>query len=864
LTYNSDQNWLNFAIAMITKLLDGRYQITETIETAEWGQTYLAKDTHLPGEPQCFIKHLQPAQFAPELIEVIRQKLQRETKVLEVLAPYEQVPKLLAYFEDNHEFFLVESYSPGHALETEIVASNPLEEQTVISLMKDVLEILAYLQSKGVVHGDIRPSNLIRREIDGKLQLIDFGAAQYFTFPSVTALNPNYGFDPAQVVNSLSTQDLINQPVIENNINSPAPTGSLNYLPPPFNSDVYSLGLMVIRALTGLSEEELEKLKVFNNGDQYPQITWRHLAICSVAFGDIVDKMVAVDEQVRYASAVAVQQDLQELENRTITDVYKYETYREEVRRVSSYRGEISVVGREILDELKNNLGLSDQEVENIEDEILNPYRKYREKGQRYEQALLAAVETEYPFSEETLEELQRLQQILGLTDEDVAVISEKTLPKSLYVKIREFWQQLWQPKRTSKKSIVLLPGISTNRASILVNQTAPTRKPFNFKSSLLSVVIFGVLLASLAAMISYYLSSLVKQKEEQLLLTKWSQLEPSLTVLYQNGDYRGCLNTISQFSQTLSRPYPMAEQWSQQCQKGLNWGNPRTQDLTRHLATVNAIALSPDGKILASASRDKTVKIVDANNGNPIQTFLGDDSAIWSVDFNPDASGFIMGTNYWRAIYWDLMSGSPIWFFDHNGPVWSSIITPDNKYAVTGSGDKTVGVWDLATGELATNLTHHNDTVYTVAVTPDSQKVVSGGLDQTIKISDLTNGNLLSSWVAHVGGVRAITISPDGNKIVSGGYDDTAKVWDLNTGKLLLDLTGHTGDVVSVAISSNGQTIATASKDKTIRLWDMNTGTLLNTLQGHTDEILTVKFSPDGQTIFSGGKDHTVRAWRK
>jgi len=354
---------------MITKLLDGRYQITETIETAEWGQTYLAKDTHLPGEPQCFIKHLQPAQFAPELIEVIRQKLQRETQVLEVLAPYEQVPKLLAYFEDNHEFFLVESYSPGHALETEIVTNNPLEEQTVIRLMKDVLEILAYLQTKGVVHGDIRPSNLIRRDIDGKLQLIDFGAAQYFTFPTVTAVNPNYRFDPVQVVNPLSGEEANQATNIDNNVAYSPLSGSLNYLPPPFNSDIYGLGLMLIRALTGLSEEELEKLKVFNNGDQYPQITWRHLAICSVAFGDIIDKMVAVDEQVRYASAVAVQQDLQELENRTITDVYKYETYREEVRRVSSYRGEISVVGREILDELKNNLGLSDQEIENIEDE---------------------------------------------------------------------------------------------------------------------------------------------------------------------------------------------------------------------------------------------------------------------------------------------------------------------------------------------------------------------------------------------------------------------------------------------------------------------------------------------------------------
>ncbi len=848
---------------MITKLLDGRYQITETIETAEWGQTYLAKDTHLPGEPQCFIKHLQPAEFAPELIEVIRQKLQREAQVLEVLAPYEQVPKLLAYFEDNHEFFLVESYSPGHTLETEIVANNPLEEQNVISLAKDVLEILAYLQSKGILHGDIRPNNLIRREIDGKLQLIDFGSAQYFTFSSVNPIDSNYDFDPAQVVNSLSDDMTTETTNIENNTKAT----SLNYLPPPFNSDIYSLGLMLIRALTGLSEEELEKLKVFNNGDQYPQITWRHLAICSVGFADIIDKMVAVDDQTRYSLAEAGRQDLQHLENRTITDVYKYETYREEVRRVSSYRGEISVVGREILDELKNNLGLSDQEVENIEDEILNPYRKYREKGQRYEQALLAAVETEYPFSDETLQELQRLQQILGLTDADVAVISEKTLPKSFYMKIREFSQQFWQPKgisKKSKKSLVLLPGISSNRASVLVNQTVPSRQPFSFKNSLLSVVILGVLLASLAAMIAYYLSSLVKQREEQLLLTKWSQLEPSLNVLYQNGDYRECLNSISQFSQTLSRSYDLAEQWTQQCQQGLNWGNPRTQDLTRHLATVNAITLSPDGKILATASRDKTVKIVDANNGNPIQTFVGDDSAIWSVDFNPDGTGFIMGTNYWRGIYWDLMSGSPIWFFDHNGPVWATTITPDNQYAVTGSGDKTVRVWDLATGELAMNLPHHNDTVYAVAVTPDSQKIVSGGLDQTIKISDLTTGDLLSSWVAHVGGVRTLAISQDGNRIISGGYDDLAKVWDLNTGKLLLELAGHTGDVVSVAISSNGQTIATASKDKTIKVWDMNTGTLLNTLQGHTDEILTVKFSADGQTIFSGGKDNTVRAWRK
>jgi Serine/threonine protein kinase len=172
---------------MVSQLLDGRYQIIEVIETGEFGQTYLAKDIRRPGEPQCFVKHLRPGTTEPKLINTTRRLFQKEAEVLEKLGQHDQIPQLFAYFEENEEFFLVESFVAGHSLSTEIVPGKPLTEEKMIALLKELLEILVFVHGQGVIHRDIKPANLIRRYSDNKLVLIDFGSVKRNSHRSKTS-----------------------------------------------------------------------------------------------------------------------------------------------------------------------------------------------------------------------------------------------------------------------------------------------------------------------------------------------------------------------------------------------------------------------------------------------------------------------------------------------------------------------------------------------------------------------------------------------------------------------------------------------------------------------------------------------------
>ena len=187
----------------------------------------------------------------------------------------------------------------------------------------------------------------------------------------------------------------------------------------------------------------------------------------------------------------------------------------------------------------------------------------------------------------------------------------------------------------------------------------------------------------------------------------------------------------------------------------------------------------------------------------------------------------------------------------------------------VSGSDDNTIKVWDIASagGRLLNTLKGHTSSVSSVAVTPDGTKIVSGSGgflsgsgDKTIKVWDIASagGRLLNTLEGHTGSVSSVAITPDGTKIISGSYDNTIKVWDFASGggHLVNTLEGHTSSVSSVAITPDGTKIVSAgSEDKTIKVWDIASGGghLVNTLEGHTSSVSSVAITPDGTKIVSG-----------
>jgi serine/threonine protein kinase len=167
--------------------------------------------------------------------------------------------------------------------------------------------------------------------------------------------------------------------------------------------------------------------------------------------------------------------------------------------------------------------------------------------------------------------------------------------------------------------------------------------------------------------------------------------------------------------------------------------------------------------------------------------------------------------------------------------------------------------------GKLLQTLTGHSNFVYSVAYSPDGQTLASGSGDKTIKLWNVKTGNLLQTLTDHSQPVNSVAYSPDGQTLASGSVDKTIKLWNVNTGNLLQTLTYHSQRVNSVAYSPDGQTLASGSDDKTIKLWNVKTGNLLQTLTDHSDPVNSVAYSPDGQTLASGraGSDNTIKIWR-
>ncbi|MGH8001568.1 MAG: protein kinase domain-containing protein, partial [Brasilonema sp.] len=226
---------------MIGKVLQGRYQVVQTLAAGVFGETYVAVDVENPENPKCVVKQLKVINSQPSYLQTLRLRFLTETETLKQLGHHGQIPQLISCFEEHERFYLVQEFIEGHPLTAELPINFNLSylwsESEVINFLQDVLSILEFVHSQGVIHCDIKPENLIRRAYDGKLVLIDFGSIQPIGF---------------EIVDEVLSLDRI-------------PVTSLGYIPPEQfvgqtqpNSDIYALGMIAIQAFTGLTPLQLK------------------------------------------------------------------------------------------------------------------------------------------------------------------------------------------------------------------------------------------------------------------------------------------------------------------------------------------------------------------------------------------------------------------------------------------------------------------------------------------------------------------------------------------------------------------------------------------------------------------------------
>jgi eukaryotic-like serine/threonine-protein kinase len=267
--------------SMLGQTICGRYRIIRQIGKGGFGVTFLAEDTQRPGNPQCVVKQLKPQSDDSYTLHYAKRFFDQEAEILEILGNHDQIPRLLAHCEQNQEFYIVQEYIKGQDLKQEVFSKRQLSEAEVIKLLKQILEVLAFVHQKRVIHRDLKPSNIMRRESDGKIVLIDFGAVKQVT---------------TQIANAQGQTQFT------------VAIGTPGYVPseqangqPTLSSDIYALGVICIQALTGINPDPRRRglPTDFKTGE----IIWQNQAHVSPKLANIIDKMVRYDYRQRYQSA---------------------------------------------------------------------------------------------------------------------------------------------------------------------------------------------------------------------------------------------------------------------------------------------------------------------------------------------------------------------------------------------------------------------------------------------------------------------------------------------------------------------------------------------------------------------------------
>lgn len=264
-------------------LLNGHYRILKVLNDNEKGKTYLVEDVNL-ADSKFIVKQLRSPSSSPQSLTILRRLFDSKAANLEKLGQeHDKIQKLITSFEENEEFYVVQEFIVGNPLTNEIIQGQPLNEDQVISFLSDILEILVIVHSYGVIHRDINPANIIRRESDKKLVLVNFSTVN----EAITNTLDNLEYMPIEQVNGN----------------------------PKYNSDIYALGMVAIAALLGLSANEISNLRT-QKSRLTGEIVWQNKNIkINRKLARIINRMVRFNYRKRYQYATEVLDDLKKITN---------------------------------------------------------------------------------------------------------------------------------------------------------------------------------------------------------------------------------------------------------------------------------------------------------------------------------------------------------------------------------------------------------------------------------------------------------------------------------------------------------------------------------------------------------------------
>ncbi len=678
----------------IGKTLYSRYKILQQLGSGGFGDTYLAADLGLPGQPFCVVKHLKPKYLNPDFLPIAKSLFNREAQILYQLGKYnDQIPKLFAHFEENGEFYLVREFIDGHDLTKEILPGKPLSENVVFNLLKDILEILAVVHQHNVIHRDIKPQNIMRRK-DGKIVLIDFG-----TVKEIGTISANLG-----------------------KTNITIAVGTPGYMPseqangkPKLCSDIFAVGIIGIQALTGRKIPHEIKTDPTTG-----EIIWRNHARVSNSLAEIIDKMVRDHFSQRYQSAgEALQELISSVSSPKLPSVPALVPSLSQpslLPRVSlvkhnSKLKHILRVGSSISKLASRRIG--DQQIHPRETDV-------------------------YSHSIQLAKEVNSVA-ISSLDSPTFNSRNGDTTTKIWNLSTGELIHSL-----TSHYFPVISVAISPNSQALVSSHYDGAIKIWNLSTGELIHTLRGHSKPIWSVAISPNNQTLVSASGDQTIkIWKLSTGQLLHTLTWQT-DYNYIYSVaISLDSQTLFSSYDdgTIKIWklsTGQLIRTLTWNTIHDH--------VNSVTISPDAQNLVSSHNDGKIKIWKLNTGQLLSTLTGNTvhNYVNSVTISPDAQTLVSSHNDGITKIWKLSTGQLLHTFNwHLNTVRFVAISPDGQSLLSSSADY-IEIWNLTTGQIEYTLCGDFGTIKSFAISPNSQILVVHNDMDNIQIWKLSAGLLV------------------------------------------------------------------------------------------------------------------------